>query len=87
MNFSDLSTGAPTSWSWTFGDGGTSTQQNPSHTYTAAGTYDVSLTVSNTEGNDSLTQTGYITVTEPGVAVIVVPVRSHTSVVFHSKNS
>ena len=56
----------PTSWSWTFGDGGTANAQNPSHTYTAAGTYTVSLTVSNLDGSDTLTRTGYITVTEPG---------------------
>ena len=45
--------------------------QNPSHEYTAAGTYDVSLTVSNANGSDSLTRTGYITVTEPGVTTFV----------------
>ncbi len=64
--FTDESTGSPTSWSWTFGDGGTSTAQNPTHTYNTAGTYDVSLSVSNDNGSDSLTKTGYITVTEPG---------------------
>ena len=35
IQFTDNSTGSPTSWSWTFGDGGTSTAQNPSHTYTS----------------------------------------------------
>ena len=64
--FTDLSSGGPDSWSWTFGDGGTSTAQNPSHTYTAAGTYTVTLSVSNTAGDDSRTRTDYITVTEPG---------------------
>jgi len=63
--FTDQSSGAPTSWSWSFGDGGTSTQQNPTHTYTAAGTYSVSLTVSNDVGSDAVTMTGYITVTSP----------------------
>jgi len=66
--FTDQSAGAPTSWSWTFGDGGTATSANPSHTYTAAGTYDVTLTVTNAYGNDSLTRNGYITVTEPGTS-------------------
>ena len=55
----------PTSWSWTFGDGGTSTAQNPSHTYTAAGTYTVTLTASNAFGSDGETKTNYITVTDP----------------------
>jgi len=66
--FTDQSTGSPTSWSWTFGDGGTSAAQNPSHTYTAAGSYTVILTATNAAGSDSETKTGYITVTEPGGA-------------------
>ncbi|RKZ10997.1 hypothetical protein DRQ50_14090, partial [bacterium] len=51
---------------WTFGDGGTSTAQNPSHTYNAAGTYNVGLTATNAQGSDTATKNGYITVTEPG---------------------
>ena len=47
VTFTDSSTGLPTSWSWAFGDGGTSTAQNPSHTYTAAGSYTVALTAFN----------------------------------------
>ncbi len=43
-DFFDTSSGAA-SWYWEFGDGGTATAQNPSHTYLAAGTYDVTLTV------------------------------------------
>ena len=42
--------GAITSYSWTFGDNSTSTQANPSHTYAAAGTYGVTLTVTDDEG-------------------------------------
>jgi len=71
VNFSDQSTNAPVSWSWTFGDGATSTQQNPSHTYAAVGTYTVALTVSNMYGNDSITKTDYITVNEPGQTTLV----------------
>jgi len=40
--------GPITAWEWTFGDGGTSTDQNPSHTYDSAGTYSVSLKVTGT---------------------------------------
>ncbi|MGD9549190.1 MAG: S8 family serine peptidase [Candidatus Krumholzibacteriia bacterium] len=69
--FTDGSSGAPTGWSWTFGDGGTSIQQNPTYTYTAPGTYTVSLTVTNDFGSDSLTRTGYVNVTEPGVTTFV----------------
>jgi PKD repeat protein len=60
--FSDSSMGNPTGWSWDFGDGSSSTEQSPSHTYTAAGTYSVSLTASNDVGSDTKTQTDYITV-------------------------
>jgi len=45
VQFNDLSSGTPTTWSWTFGDGATSTNESPSHTYTASGTYTVRLTV------------------------------------------
>jgi subtilisin family serine protease/uncharacterized protein YdeI (BOF family) len=65
VSFTDASSNTPTSWSWTFGDGGTSSAQNPSHTYTAAGNYTVSLTASNAYGSDGETKTGYITVTTP----------------------
>ncbi|WP_280725938.1 collagenase [Kitasatospora sp. MAA4] len=44
-----------TSWSWTFGDGTSSTQQNPTHTYTAAGTYTVDLTVTDSSGKTAST--------------------------------
>jgi PKD repeat protein len=63
VSFTDISTGGPTAWSWTFGDGGTSTAQNPSHTYTTPGTYDVALTITNSCGNNTMTKTGYVTVT------------------------
>ena len=43
VNFTDLTAGLPSSWNWAFGDGGTSTSQNPSHLYSTADIYDVSL--------------------------------------------
>lgn len=65
VDFSDLSTNNPTTWSWDFGDTYGSTAQNPSHIYTNPGTYTVSLTVSNSSGNDTIIRTGYITVNVP----------------------
>src|SRR6185436_5085917 len=64
VNFTDSSTNA-TSWAWTFGDGGTSTAQNPSHTYVAAGSYTVALTATGPGGSNTNTKTNYITVNEP----------------------
>ena len=64
VNFTDLSTFGPTSWSWTFQGGtpATSTVQNPSVVYNTAGTYSVSLTATNGNGNNTMTKTVYITV-------------------------
>lgn len=64
VQFTDLSTNTPTFWSWSFGDGGTSPVQNPSHQYTSAGTYTISLTAANAAGSDGETKTGYVVVTE-----------------------
>ncbi len=61
--FTDTSTGAINSWLWDFGDTATSTGQNPSHTYTAAGIYTVTLTVTGPEGSDTQTRSSYITAT------------------------
>ncbi|MFC1716235.1 PKD domain-containing protein [Candidatus Poribacteria bacterium] len=62
VNFTDQSQNNPTSWSWDFGDGATSSQQNPTHTYISGGEYAVSLTTSNIAGSDTETKTNYITV-------------------------
>ena len=66
VQFTDLSTNEPTSWAWNFGEGSTSTQQNPSHTYETAGTYTVSLTATNDIGSDTEAKTNYITVASDG---------------------
>ncbi|MDD1666858.1 MAG: PKD domain-containing protein [Methanomicrobiales archaeon] len=58
VTFTDLSTGNPTTWSWNFGDGQTSTEQNPVHIYQKEGAYDVTLTVSNSYGTDTEKKTG-----------------------------
>ena len=66
VNFIDQSYDVPQTWDWQFGDGGTSTLQNPQHIYQNAGTYEVTLAVSNTFGGDTLVQTAYINVVFPG---------------------
>jgi hypothetical protein len=62
VTFTDLSTGTVTGWNWDFGDGGTSTLQNPTHDYCSAGSYTVVLTVINLGGVDSETKTAYIVI-------------------------
>jgi PKD repeat protein len=62
VNFTDQSTGQITSWSWDFGDGSISTEQNPSHTYTDDGSYTVSLAVTGPGGSDTETKADYINV-------------------------
>jgi gliding motility-associated-like protein len=64
IQFTDTSNFA-TTWFWDFGDGTTSNQQNPLHTYTANGTYTVKLTISFNGCVDTETKTAYITVTDP----------------------
>ena len=62
VQFTDTSTNNPTSWNWNFGDGSISTQQNPTHTYTTPGTYNVTLTATNGDGNTTMTLNNYITI-------------------------
>ncbi len=57
ITFTDASDGPPTSWSWDFGDGGTSASQNPTHSYDSSGTYTVSLTATNAIGSSSISHT------------------------------
>lgn len=66
VTFRDESMNTPTAWKWQFGDGSTSTQQHPTHTYTAAGAYAVRLRVCNSNGCDSLSRAGYVTVRTDG---------------------
>ena len=65
MNFTSTSTGSITTYAWTFGDGTSSTAQNPAKTYTTAGSYTVALTVTGTGGSNTKTVPNYITVTAP----------------------
>lgn len=64
INFTDLSTGTPTTWNWSFpgADQTTSTLENPSITYSTPGTYDVTLEVGDGSTTDTYTATGMITI-------------------------
>ena len=68
VQFNDHSTNNPTSWSWNFGDGATSTEQNPAHTYTKPGVYTVSFTATNVGGSN--TETQIITVNDVTAPVV-----------------
>ena len=81
VTFTDKSTGTPTAWKWTFGDGTNSTIKNPTHKYSKAGNYTVALTVSNSAGSSTTTKTNYIKVT----ATTIKPVASFTSNVTSGK--
>ncbi len=74
VNFTDMSSMNPTSWLWDFGDGSTSNEQNPSHTYTADSSYTVSLTASdgtetNTKTKESFIQVGTSAIEKNGQVV------------------
>lgn len=58
VRFTDISTNTPTKWSWDFGNGTSSSDQNPQHMYINEGSYDVRFTVSNQYGRDSVFKTG-----------------------------
>ncbi len=68
VTFTDLSTGAPTGWAWAFGDGTGSSLQHPSHAWTSAGTYRVTLTASNAGGATTATRTVEVTAALPTTA-------------------
>ena len=63
VHFTDLSTGAPTAWAWVFTGGTPATsalQTPPAITYSTSGTFDVTLTVTNANGNNTMFKPGYI---------------------------
>jgi PKD repeat protein len=63
--FSDISTNNPSSWEWHFGDGNTSTVQNPTHEYMANGIYTVTLITQNTFGADTAVYPSLIEINRP----------------------
>jgi hypothetical protein len=82
VQFTDTSSGDPTSWAWDFGNGTTSTEQNPSVTYRAAGTYTVTMTASNAAGT-SAPVTTTVTVSPPPESAAIN--RASTSTSFETK--
>ena len=65
ISFTNNSTGTITAYSWNFGDNTSSTSANPTHSYTTAGAYAVSLTVTGPGGTNTATKSGYIVATLP----------------------
>jgi len=78
VKFTDGSSNSPTAWFWDFGDGATSDEQNPFHTYAEAGTYTVSLTADNAAGSANVTKHDYITIIKPPSASFEVDARNGT---------
>jgi gliding motility-associated-like protein len=75
INFTSTVTGG-TSYSWNFGDNGTSTAANPTHTYTITGSYNVTLTVTSANGcTETLVKNNYIIVQKPQITIAGLPKR------------
>jgi len=72
--------GSIASYSWTFGDGGTSTAQNPSHIYVTANSYTVTLRVTDNQGAQSSTTSKTVSVTAPNSPPVVNPGPNQTAV-------
>ncbi len=69
VTFTDGSLGTINTWAWDFGDGGSSSLQNPSHVYSATGVYPVSLTITGPDGSNTLTISNLINVAAPAPQV------------------
>jgi PKD repeat protein len=87
VTFTDSSTGTITNWVWNFGDGQSVTNTSNAsvnHTYSAAGTYSVSLTVNGPGGSNASTQSGYVVASPtPTIGNVI---RSGGSLVFSGTN-
>lgn len=87
VTFTDASLGNISSWSWDFGDGATSTEQNPTHSYTTLGIYTVSLIVSDGTNSDTLVKTNYITTNVLLMSNQTVSLADGTSIKFYDSGN
>jgi PKD repeat protein len=71
VQFSATSTGSPTSWSWSFGDGGISSLQNPTHVFSTAGTFTISLTVANARGSNATSRNVVVNAPAPQLNIVL----------------
>ncbi|UUX93086.1 PKD domain-containing protein [Methanoplanus endosymbiosus] len=92
VQFSDLSSGSPSEWLWDFGDGNTSTEENPEHTYVTPGAYDVTLTATNAGGSDIITKYEFISVRSSAIGAVLtlpdvtVPLNGYTIIPVYLSN-
>ena len=77
--FTDTSTGGPTGWSWSFGDGASSTLRNPTHTYATVQTYFVTLIATNSYGSKSITRGLVVAAPTPLTRSVTLPVAGHVT--------
>jgi PKD repeat protein/Zn-dependent protease len=78
VRFHDFSSGTPIEWLWDFGDGFTSNEKDPVHTYPNAGSYNITLHVANAFGSDMLTRPDLVRVGESGAAITPAPTQIET---------
>ena len=78
VNFTDTSTGQINSWSWAFGDGSTSTLQNPVHSYATVGLYTITLVVSNGTSHSTATHPIIVSSQKNDISVKVTPVDTNS---------
>ena len=77
VHFTDKTLNSPTAWAWDFGDGATSSEQNPTRVYSAKGVYTVTLTATNNNGKDTEKKVNYITVGIPPTADFITEIPSY----------
>ena len=70
IDFKDETYNSPTTWNWSFGDGGSSSLKNPSYTYQNSGVFNVRLIANNAFGSDTFTKQAYITINKPNLPIV-----------------